>query len=61
MLKDSSARYYQKKKKRKKERLEIKPVKGIKICLKREYGRERYKILSEDEKQRLGEDRKNML
>ena len=45
-------------KERKKERLEKKPVKGIKISLKREYGRERHKILSEDEKQRLGEDRK---
>ena len=53
--KDSSAKYYQ----AKKERLLKKPVKDIKVFLKKkkkkkqQYGGERYKNLSEDEKQKL--------
>ena len=60
MSKKLSAKYYQENK----ERLQKKLVKDIKMFLKKkkkkkqQYGRERYKNLSEDEKQKLVEYRK---
>ena len=64
MSKTLSAKYYQENK----ERLQKKLVKNIKIFLKkkkkkkqRQYGRERYKNLSDDEKQKLVEYRKNII
>ena len=60
MFKKLSAKYYQENK----ERLQKKLVKDIKMFLKKkkkkkqQYGRERYKNLSEDEKQKLVEYRK---
>ena len=55
---DSSAKYYQKNK----ERLQKKPVKDIEVFLKKkekkQYGRERYKNLTENEKQILAEYRR---
>ena len=61
MSKNSSAKYYQ----NNKERLQKNLVKDIKVFLKkkkkkkRQYGRERYKNLQEDEKQKLVEYRKS--
>ena len=63
MSKDSSAIYSQENK----ERLQKKLVKNIRVFLKkkkkkkRQYGRERYKYLPEDEKQKLVEYRKKVL
>ena len=63
MCKKLLAKYYQENK----ERLQKKLVKDIKIFLrkkkekKQQYGRERYKNLSEDEKQNLAEHRKNII
>ena len=60
MFKKLSAKYYQENK----ERLQKKLVKDIKMFLKKkkkkkqQYGRERYKNLSEDEKQKLADYRK---
>ena len=58
MPKNLSAKYYQENK----ERLQKKLVKDIKIFLKkkkkREYGREHYKNLSEEERHKLFECRK---
>ena len=58
MPKNLSAKYYQENK----ERLQKKLVKDIKIFLKkkkkREYGREHYKNLSEEERHKLFESRK---
>ena len=63
MCKKLLAKYYQENK----ERLQKKLVKDIKVFLrkkkekKQQYGRERYKNLSEDEKQNLAEYRKNII
>ena len=62
MAKNVSAKYYQEKKKNYKKQL----LKDTKIFLKRkvkkpQYGCERYKNLSEDEKQELVEHRKEIL
>ena len=63
MFKKLSAKYYQENK----ERLQKKLVKDIKMFLKKkkkkkqQYSRERYKNLSEDEKQKLVEYRKKKI
>ena len=63
MSKNLPAKYYQEGK----ERLQKKLMKDIKIFLKkkknkkRQYGRERYKNLLEDEKQKLVDYRKNII
>ena len=60
MSKTLSAKHYQENK----EKLQKKPKKDIKIFLKKkkggQYGYERYKNLSEDEKQNLIEYKKNI-
>ena len=61
MSKNSSAKYHQDNN----ERLKKRPVKDIKIFLKKErnqkHSRERYKNLSEDEKKKLFEYKKNII
>ena len=62
MSEDSSAKIYQ----NNKERIQKKLLKDIKVFLKKEnekkwqYGRERYKNLPEDEKQKLAEYREKI-